>query len=53
MIALSTEWYSVRYVYNPAISTRIQSGLGNSLKEKDKKRIMTRIYGALEECVVH
>ena len=50
IIAISKDWYSVRYVYNPDISMRIQNGLGNSMNEQHKNRIMGRIYAVFRMC---
>jgi len=40
----------VRYVFNRKISKFAQDGLGSSLNEAEKERIMKRIYGVLGEC---
>lgn len=49
IIAISKEHYSVRYVFNPSISSQILDGLSPKLKEEEKKRIRNRIQKVLME----
>ncbi len=47
LIAVSTDHYGIRYVYNPKISNQILNGLSPQLKDKEKKRIHKRIQTLL------
>jgi hypothetical protein len=47
LIAVSTDHYAIRYVYNPKISNQILDGLSLQLKDKEKKRIKKRIQTLL------
>ena len=49
IIAVSTEHYSVRYVFNSSISNQILDGLSLKLKEEEKKRIRNRVQKILME----
>lgn len=43
LIAVSTDHYRIRYVYNQKISNQILNGLSPQLNNKEKKRIQKRI----------
>jgi hypothetical protein len=47
LIAVSTDHYGIRYVYNPKISNQILNGLSPQLKDVEKKRIHKRIQTLL------
>lgn len=49
LIAISTDHYGIRYVYNPKISDQILNGLSPQLNEMEKKRIHKRIQTLLME----
>ena len=49
LIAVSDDYYSVRYVFNPSISKVVLDGLSSELSEKEKKRIRNRIQLLLME----
>ena len=43
LIGISDDHYSVRYVFNPKLSTQILDRLSSKLSESEKKRITNRI----------
>jgi len=49
VIAISSDHYSIRYVYNPKISDQVLDGFSKSLNESEKDRILKRIESVLEK----
>lgn len=49
LIAVSTDHFVIRYVYNKKISDNILDGLSPKLKDDEKKRIRARIQNILME----
>lgn len=47
LIGISTDYYAIRYVYNPDISNEVLSGLSPQLSAAEKKRIGKRILTML------
>lgn len=47
LIAVSDDHYSVRYVFNPAISDQVLDGLSAPLSPAEKKRIRNRVQELL------
>jgi hypothetical protein len=50
IIAIATDHYSVRYVYNSDISNQVLDGLSSELNDSEKKRITDRIQKLLNFC---
>lgn len=49
IIAVSQNYYSIRYVYNPNISNQVLDGYSKKLTPTEVTRISKRIYHLLEE----
>ena len=47
IIAVSRDHYSIRYIFNPNISSQVLDGLSLKLTETDKKRIRNRVQKVL------
>lgn len=43
LIAISSDRYSIRYVYNPEVSSEILDGFSKELTQSQKKRIVERV----------
>jgi hypothetical protein len=49
IVAISHDHYSIRYVYNPKLSTKVLDGFSRKLDTKEVDRISKRIYSMLEK----
>lgn len=49
LIAVAEDHYSIRYVFNPKISSQVLDGLSSKLNESEKKRIRNRVQKLLME----
>lgn len=49
VIAISSDHYSIRYVYNPKISDQVLDGFSTLLDDVEKDRILKRIENVLEK----
>lgn len=49
IIAISSDHYQIRYVYNPKLSNKILDGFSEKLNNKEVDRISNRIHAMLEK----
>lgn len=49
IIAISTDHYQIRYVYNPSLSNQVLDGYSKKLDKNEVDRISKRIYSMLEK----
>lgn len=47
LVAISTDYYSIRYIYNKSISFSVLDGFSGSLSNIEKKRIVKRVHNLL------
>lgn len=49
IIAISTDHYQIRYIYNPNLSSMVLDGYSTKLDQKEVDRISKRIHAMLEK----